>query len=239
VTTSPRRCGFIGRTLARTVASLQDGQDKRPSKRSATSANCSCLRPAARITFAHFSVNPTMNLPNSAGDVANGSTPKSSRRIFIVGSASTALTSLLRNDTIAAGVSFGAQIPCQPVPSKPGTNPPIGGRSGKASIGCAVVPAAALIAACTACDAKPTLTLRSNCKVIVELSFAAARGHSFERCRDSAGNSLRISARKLGGDHDGRRVDIWQCSHRQQFVADQAEQQDRPPSAAPWRLACG
>jgi hypothetical protein len=28
-----------------------------------------------------------------------------------------------------------------------------------------------LIAACTACDAKSTLTLRSNCKVIVELSL--------------------------------------------------------------------
>src|SRR5262249_55557834 len=49
----------------------------------------------------------------------------------------------------------------------------------------------------------------------------------FERSRDGAGNGLRISAWKLRGDQDRRRVDIRQGRHRQQLVADQAEQQDR------------
>jgi hypothetical protein len=36
--------------------------------------------PAARITLAHFSVYSTMNLPNSAGEFANGSEPRSASR---------------------------------------------------------------------------------------------------------------------------------------------------------------
>jgi hypothetical protein len=43
------------------------------------------LMAAARITLPHFSVNSTMNLLNSAGELANGSAPKSPSRALNVG----------------------------------------------------------------------------------------------------------------------------------------------------------
>ena len=54
--------------------------------------NYSALIPAARITLAHFSVNSTMNLPNSAGELANGTPPRSTSRAVNFGSARAALT---------------------------------------------------------------------------------------------------------------------------------------------------
>src|SRR5215471_11978288 len=46
----------------------------------------SALMLAARITLPHFSVYSTMNLPNSAGELANGVAPKSTIRAFMLGS---------------------------------------------------------------------------------------------------------------------------------------------------------
>ena len=69
--------------------------------------------PAARITLPHFSVNSTTNLPNSAGEFAKGSAPKSTRRALNLGSASAALTSLLRIAMISGGVFAGAAMPSQ------------------------------------------------------------------------------------------------------------------------------
>src|SRR6516164_11649127 len=69
------------------------------------------LMPAVLITLPHFSVNSTMNLPNSTGEFENGSTPKSTSRPLNTGSASAALTALLRIPMISAGVPLGAPLP--------------------------------------------------------------------------------------------------------------------------------
>jgi len=70
-----------------------------------------------KITFAHFSVYSTINLPNSAGELANVSAPKLAMRALKLGSASPALISLLSFSMISVGVFLGAPIPCQPVAS--------------------------------------------------------------------------------------------------------------------------
>jgi hypothetical protein len=70
---------------------------------------------AARITLPHFSVSSAMNLPNSAGVIGVGSTPKARRRAFKSGAATPAVISPLSLSMIAAGVPVGAQMPYQPV----------------------------------------------------------------------------------------------------------------------------
>src|SRR6266478_9986600 len=75
------------------------------------------LMPANLITLAHFSVSSAMNFPNSAGEPANTSHPRSARRPFIVGSARAALISLLSFSMISVGVALGAPIPYQPLAS--------------------------------------------------------------------------------------------------------------------------
>jgi Thiamine pyrophosphate enzyme, N-terminal TPP binding domain len=49
----------------------------------------SSFAPENFTTFAHFSVSSAMNLPKSAGELANAVEPKSAMRAFIFGSAST------------------------------------------------------------------------------------------------------------------------------------------------------
>jgi hypothetical protein len=66
-------------------------------------------------TLPHFSVYSTMNLPNSAGELANGSMPKSTSRALNAASASAELTCLLRIAVISGGVFAGAPIPTQAV----------------------------------------------------------------------------------------------------------------------------
>jgi hypothetical protein len=70
---------------------------------------------AARITLPHFSVSSAMNLPNSAGVIGVGSTPKARRRAFKSGAATPAVISPLSLSMIAAGVPVGAQMRYQPV----------------------------------------------------------------------------------------------------------------------------
>src|SRR5262249_16986263 len=72
---------------------------------------------AARITLAHFSVYSAMNVPKSAGELANTVPLRSASRALILGSARPALISLLSLSMISAGVFLGAPTPCQPVPS--------------------------------------------------------------------------------------------------------------------------
>ena len=69
--------------------------------------------PAARITFAHFSLSSTTSFPKSAGEPGSTVPPRSASRAFTLGSASAALISLLSLSTISAGVAFGAQTPNQ------------------------------------------------------------------------------------------------------------------------------
>jgi ABC-type uncharacterized transport system substrate-binding protein len=66
------------------------------------------------ITFVHFSISSAMNLPNSAGVLSIGSTPKAMRRAFRVGLATPALISAFSLSTTAVGVPIGTQIPNQP-----------------------------------------------------------------------------------------------------------------------------
>src|ERR1700730_3108465 len=66
---------------------------------------------AARITLPHFSFSSAMNLPKSAGEVANTVWPKSANRAFIEGSTRAALISLLSFSMMSGGVFFGAPIP--------------------------------------------------------------------------------------------------------------------------------
>ena len=67
------------------------------------------------ITLAHFSVSSIIRLPNSAGVIDSGSTPKLIRRAFVANTM--ALISLLSFSMIAEGVPLGAPMPFQPVAS--------------------------------------------------------------------------------------------------------------------------
>ena len=62
----------------------------------------------SRITFSHFLVSSNMNFPKSEDVINIGSAPKPIRRALLVGSASTALISLLSLSTTSAGVFLGA-----------------------------------------------------------------------------------------------------------------------------------
>src|ERR1700722_5218655 len=55
------------------------------------------------ITCAHFSVSAAMILPKSAGEPANTAPPRSLIRVFILGSMSAALISLLSFSIISVG----------------------------------------------------------------------------------------------------------------------------------------
>src|SRR5262245_41222282 len=81
----------------------------------------SALILAARITLRHFSVSSAMSFPKSAS------------RVFVLGSASAALTSLLSVSTISLGVLLGAPTPENALASKPGTVSPTSGMSGNGS----------------------------------------------------------------------------------------------------------
>src|SRR5262245_12061197 len=98
---------------------------------------------AVRITLAHFSVSPTMSLPNSAGEPAITWLPISARRAFIIESARPALIVLLSKSTISTGVFLGATRPCQELASYPGRTSATVGSSGSASERAAVVTAKA------------------------------------------------------------------------------------------------
>src|SRR6516165_954230 len=69
------------------------------------------------ITLAHFSKSSAMNLPNSAGDVAIGSTPKLTSCAFSLGSARATFVAALTLLTMWAGVFLGAPRPYQPIAS--------------------------------------------------------------------------------------------------------------------------
>ena len=60
----------------------------------------------SRITFSHFLVSSNMNFPKSEDVINIGSAPKPISRALLVGSASTALISLLSLSTTSAGVFF-------------------------------------------------------------------------------------------------------------------------------------
>src|SRR5215831_19437954 len=74
-------------------------------------ADHSALMLASRITLPHFSVSSAMSLPKSADVIDIRSTPKPASRVFMRGSAATALISLLSLSITSAGVSFGAPTP--------------------------------------------------------------------------------------------------------------------------------
>src|SRR6516165_1019795 len=99
--------------------------------------------PANLITLAHFSVSSDMNFPKPADVIGIGSAPKANSRAFIVGSARTALLSLLSLSMIPGGVSLGAPSPYQPIASYPGTNSLTVGTLGRASERVALVTARA------------------------------------------------------------------------------------------------
>src|SRR6516165_1377429 len=99
------------------------------------------LMPANLITLPHFSVSFPMNLPKSAGELANTVYPMSASRLFILGSVRPSLISLLSLSTISTGVSLGAPTPFHVVASYPSTKSPTVGTSGSASERIAVVTA--------------------------------------------------------------------------------------------------
>src|SRR5215470_7257575 len=103
----------------------------------------SAFTPENLTTLAHFSVSSAMSLPNSAGESASPTSPRSASRALILGSASAALISLLSLSMISSGVSRGAPTPYHVLASNPGTKSPTGGTSGNASERIAVVTASA------------------------------------------------------------------------------------------------
>jgi len=75
------------------------------------------LMPANFTTLAHFAVSSATNFPNSAGVVDIGVTPMPTRLACILGSATTALISLLSFSMISVDVLLGAPMPCHPLAS--------------------------------------------------------------------------------------------------------------------------
>ena len=90
------------------------------------------LAPENLTTFAHFSVSPATNFPNSLGESGCGVPPRSTIRVETFGSARPAFTPLLMVSMISAGVPCGAPRPAKAEVSKPGTNSATVGMSGKA-----------------------------------------------------------------------------------------------------------
>jgi RNA polymerase sigma-32 factor len=72
---------------------------------------------AARITLPHLSVNSTMCLPNSAGELANTVSPNWLIRCLILELARPALIASLSFSMMSVGVFLGAPIPFHPVAS--------------------------------------------------------------------------------------------------------------------------
>src|SRR5262249_38336484 len=72
--------------------------------------HCALILPV-RMPLAHFSVSATISFPNSAGDPTSTMPPRSASRVFMAGSASAAMTSLLSLSTISSGVFLGAATP--------------------------------------------------------------------------------------------------------------------------------
>src|SRR5262249_41413561 len=95
------------------------------------------------ITLAHFSVSLGISLPKSAGEPASTVPPKSASCALSLGSARPALISRLSLSTISDGVFRGAPMPKKPLASKPGTDSPTVGMSGKTSKRSAAVTASA------------------------------------------------------------------------------------------------
>src|ERR1700752_3194820 len=75
----------------------------------------SALMLAARTTLAHASVFSTTNFARSAGELTNGSPPKSTIRLLIVGFARPTLISWLSLSIISGGVPLGAPMPIHPL----------------------------------------------------------------------------------------------------------------------------
>jgi hypothetical protein len=71
------------------------------------------VAPENLTTFAHFSVSSAMSCPNAAGEPGSRVPPRSPNRAFSFGSASPALTALLRVSTMAGGVPLGAPLSYQ------------------------------------------------------------------------------------------------------------------------------
>src|SRR5262245_45799311 len=72
---------------------------------------------AERITLAHFSISSAMNLPNSAGELANTVAPRSASRALTLGLAITTFVSVLSLSMMLAGVFLGATSPYHPLAS--------------------------------------------------------------------------------------------------------------------------
>src|ERR1700722_8371732 len=62
-------------------------------------------------TLPHFTVSSAKSLPNAAGDIGIGTPPSWAMRTCIPGSASAALTALLRTSITSGGVPLGAAMP--------------------------------------------------------------------------------------------------------------------------------
>src|SRR5262249_33631259 len=75
------------------------------------------LMPTDFTTLPHFSVSSAMSLPKSTGEPGRAVAPSSASRVFILGSARPALTSLLSVSMISAGVPLGAPKPAIPLAS--------------------------------------------------------------------------------------------------------------------------
>src|SRR6202051_1268399 len=69
------------------------------------------LMPANLITLAHFPVSAVMNSWHATGVMGIGTIPRSANRALSLGSARTALTSLLSIAVISAGGAFCAHQP--------------------------------------------------------------------------------------------------------------------------------
>src|ERR1700731_983823 len=99
----------------------------------AIAGDYSTLMLAARITLPHLPPSSMMNCRRSAGELGNGTPPKSAMRALMSGSARAVLIALLSLSIVSAGESLGAPTPNHALASKSGTNSLTVGMSGIAS----------------------------------------------------------------------------------------------------------
>src|ERR1700716_1255087 len=95
-----------------------------------TSRRHSIRRLASFTTAPHLTRSDRAKRANSSGDMGKGSPPTFCRAVTSSGCRKIRFTSAASSSTIGRGVPAGANRPCQPMASKPGTVSPIVGRAG-------------------------------------------------------------------------------------------------------------
>src|SRR5262249_11112783 len=108
------RCGANSCTAANDSLLARSPRVRRTKRYGKCRQDHSALMPADLITLAHLSVSSEMNFAKPADVSGIGSTPRSTRRAFDLGSARAAFIASFSLLTISVGVFLGTPSPYQP-----------------------------------------------------------------------------------------------------------------------------